>query len=328
MLGRVLHWCRSRWKRLTVLTVLGVFLAMNVVAFLHARAFTRYVAPGTILVRPEAMTTGQKIGALLTGAHYPRPINARSPADCGLPFTTITFPGAAGTLEAWHIPADRASRIVVMFHGHAACKCGQLVEAKAFHDLGYEVFLVDLRASGGSTGDACTLGVAEADDVVAAVNYVRSVRPDLRVILYGQSMGSVAILRANAMRGVVADALVLECPFDRLLTTIEHRFEAIGVPAFPMARLLVFWGGVQHGFDAFAHNPVEYAASIQTPTLILHGARDPRVRTAEAESITTALAGPKRFVLFPEAGHESLCAHDPEKWRAAVSSFLTKSAAP
>ena len=113
----------------------------------------------------------------------------------------------------------------------------------------------------------------------------------------------------------------------RLLTTVEHRFEVMGLPAFPMARLLVFWGGVQRGFDAFAHNPVEYAVSVKTPTLLMHGARDPRVRTAEVEAIVAGLAGPHRFVLFPNAGHESLCGHDPEKWRAAVSSFLAKSAA-
>jgi hypothetical protein len=61
-------------------------------------------------------------------------------------------------------------------------------------------------------------------------------------------MGSAAILRAVALRGISPAALVLECPFDRLLSSVENRFAIMGLPPVPVARLLVFWGGIQHGF--------------------------------------------------------------------------------
>ena len=63
------------------------------------------------------------------------------------------------------------------------------------------------------------------------------------------------------MFGVRADAVVLECPFDRLLTTVEHRFELMGVPAFPLARLLTFWGGVggdTHGVENMVFTSFRY----------------------------------------------------------------------
>jgi uncharacterized protein len=37
---------------------------------------------------------------------------------------------------------------------------------------------------------------------------------------------------------------------------------ALHIPPFPLAELIIFWGGVQHGFNAFAHNPVTYAAQV------------------------------------------------------------------
>jgi hypothetical protein len=70
--------------------------------------------------------------------------------------------------------------------------------------------------------------------------------------------------------------VILEAVFDTMLNTVRHRFHAMGIPAFPSAQLLVFWGGRQWGFDGFAHNPVQYAASLNCPSLFMHGANDPK----------------------------------------------------
>lgn len=47
-------------------------------------------------------------------------------------------------------------------------KASMLPAAKAFHDLGYKVVLVDFRGSGGSTGEGTTVGYREAEDFVKA----------------------------------------------------------------------------------------------------------------------------------------------------------------
>jgi hypothetical protein len=122
--------------------------------------------------------------------------------------------------------------------------------------------------------------------------------------------------------GVEADGLVLENPFHRLVTTVGHRFEAMGLPPWPGAEMLVFWGGLQHGYDGFAHDPVEYARTVRTPTLLLTGAEDPRVHPGEVARIEAALAGPGRTVVFPDAGHEALFAADPARWAEAVGTAL------
>jgi pimeloyl-ACP methyl ester carboxylesterase len=117
-------------------------------------------------------------------------------------------------------------------------------------------------------------------------------------------------------------AIILECPFNRLLDTICNRFSAMGVPSFPCAPLLVFWGGVQQGYSGFEHNPMDYARSVRCRTLVLHGATDPRVTLEQASELFENIAGEKRFVTFPGVGHEPYLAKEPDEWRTAVRDFL------
>lgn len=313
----------SRRRQLAIGLAIALFLGLNLLAYFHARAMTTFSSGGTRSTRPEKLTAVEKARLLLTGVNLPRPTNDITPADVGLDYETSNVRGDDGkNLEVWRIPCHGRQALVVMFHGYSASKASLLPEAQALHELGCETLLVDLRGSGGSWGNETTLGVYEADDVVKAFEYARALAGVRPLVLYGKSMGSAAIFRAIAVNGVQPAAVVVECPFDRLLTTVENRFSAMRVPAFPLARLLVFWGGVQHGMNGFAHNPVDYAAGVRCPALVMHGSQDPRVSVAEAESIFTNLAGKRQLVLFPQAGHESHLVIDPEHWKRTVAEFL------
>src|SRR5439155_14935782 len=70
---RPLRWCLARRKRIA-LTLLGVPLVLlNVVVYLHARAFTHYAPRGAATARPERLDRWQKARVLLTGVTIPRP---------------------------------------------------------------------------------------------------------------------------------------------------------------------------------------------------------------------------------------------------------------
>lgn len=322
---RLLRWIR-RHKCLTAfLFLLFAFLLVNVLAYRHARSMTHFVADGVRPANPEALSRFEKLKVLLTGISIPRPRNQATPESVGLAFSTHTFASTDGTrLEAWYAPRPQSRGVVLLFHGYASCKASLLREAKAFHELGYAAFLVDFRGSGGSEGNETTVGVKEADDVAAAVAYVQKLAPTKPMILYGQSMGSAAVLRAVAVCDVRPEAIVIENPFDRLLSTVANRFKAMGAPSFPAAHLLVFWGGVQCGFDGFYHNPADYAKDVSCPVLVLHGEDDPRVVRAEVDAVFDNLNGAKELVLLPGVGHESCLSANPRRWREAVPRFLDK----
>jgi hypothetical protein len=105
------------------------------------------------------------------------------------------------------------------------------------YEMGYSTFLVDFRGSGGSSGTVTTLGMREAEDVAAAVTYVRQMWPEQRIILYSTSMGSSAVLRAVAVEGVQPDAIIAETPFDRLSSAVRARLRLMGLPIFPATEL-------------------------------------------------------------------------------------------
>ena len=214
--------------------------------------------------------------------------------------------------------------MVILFHGYSAEKTSLLGEARAFLDLGASVLLVDFRGSGGSSESYTTVGVHEAEDVAAAVRYARAKLSHDNVLVFGRSMGAAALLRAVHAYGIQPDGVMLEAVFDTLLNTVRHRFRALQVPAFPSAELLVFWGGRQWGFDGFEHNPSAYAASVHCPVLLMHGARDPRVRLTEARRVYEAIPGNKEFVTFAQSGHESYVSNNASQWRTAVARFIKR----
>ena len=325
-----LRWARRRPAKAVVALVAAAFFLANVLAFVQAYTLTHFVQAGS-MPRPDHLSRFGKLGVVLTGVRLGKPHNTTTPASLGLSYETVHYRGADGTeYEAWHIPAGGPPwrhwggprGVCVMFHGYAGCKATVLREAEVVRRAGYDTFLVDFRGSGGSSGSSTTVGYREADDVAEAVKYVRRNLHPTRLVIYGRSMGAAAALRAVALGKADPDAMVLESPFDRMLTTVAHRFDLVGVPAFPLARLLVFWGGVQQGYWAFANNPVEYARSVKCPTLMMRGGHDPFVRQREAESVFNNIAGTKQLVVFDRAVHEPCVAVDKARWSGRVTDFL------
>ncbi len=183
------------------------------------------------------------------------------------------------------IPRPDARETVVLFHGHAASKDSQLREAKAFHGMAFNALLVDFYGSGGSGGNGTSIGFYEALDVTQAFGCARGLPRSGPVVLYGTSMGAAAVLKAVADDKLQPAALILECPFDSLIGTVRHRFTSRGVPSFPLADLLVFWGGAQEGFNGF-----RCRRSIQRPAL-----RDRRTcGSSPASDTTRAFAAGRR----------------------------------
>jgi len=220
------------------------------------------------------------------------------------------------------MPAPAAKGLAVLFPGYALNKGRMLDVASTFHALGWSTVLVDFRGCGGSQGERTTIGWDEAKDVAATVSWVAATLGESAPVLFGHSMGAVAILRAVAVEGVHPRAVIADAPFGRLLTTIQNRFSLMGLPTWGLPHLLVFWGGVQNGFDGFAHNPVNYAAKVSSPTLLLRGAGDPTVTEAETLEILDALGGRKALHTFPDVGHDSSLAVAGSEWSAAVGPFL------
>jgi len=314
-----------RWL-LCLLILLAVgFVLLNVLAYNHAHAMTHFTTDGTRTSKPEELSLWAKIRVLLTGVNVPRPSSGRVPSDLAPRCRALSISGLdCVTLAAWYCDQGEGTPLVILFHGYAADKTSLLTEARILLDLGASVLLVDFRGSGGSSEPYTTIGVDEGYDVGAVVRYASDSLSHSSIVLFGQSMGAAAILRAVYTRLVAPDAIILEAVFDRMLNTVRNRFAAMGVPSFPSAQLLVFWGGWQLGFDGFAHNPVEYAQSVNCPALFMHGVDDPRATIDEGRRVFEAVRGDKEFKEFESVGHEAYASKFPDEWQAAVARIIKR----
>jgi uncharacterized protein len=316
---------RRRWRRRLIglgAVVLLAFLAMNLLCYRHAVAFTNYAAAGERPPKPESLSFTQKLRIGLTGIPVPRPTNTATPAKVKLDFETHTIPLGDEQLEAWFVEHPQAKGIVVMGHGYMTSKESLLPELRGFHELGYSALLIDFRGSGGSSRSDVTLGVREGEDFAQAIRFATEKWPTRPILAYGFSMGAAAVLRAIAHHDCQPSAIILDAPFDRMLNVVRNRFNTMNVPNWPASEVLLFWGGRNVGIDGFAHNPCEDARRVSCPALILHGEHDPRATRTMVEAVHGNIPSRKKLVTFEKAGHDPLARVDQAKWRQELREFL------
>lgn len=310
---------RKKWIKRSLWVLTSIFVLMNSMAIFHSYKLTHF-ADNTLkkTENPTKLSIGQKIKTLFFGVSNPRPEN-----DC-LPnqkYETIKLKSNK-EIECWSIKSQKPIGTVIIFHGFGGDKSSMLDKSEIFLELGYNTFLVDFMGSGGSEGNQTTIGFLEAEQVKTSFNYLKN-KGEKNILLFGTSMGAVAIMKAIHDFDLKPKSIILECPFGSMYETVCARFKTMNAPTFPMAGLLVFWGGVQNGFWAFGHNPTEYAKKIKCPTLLFYGAKDEKVSLKEIHTIFQNLKGKKKLRIYPNAGHENYLNDYKSEWIKDVNAFLS-----
>src|SRR5206468_2460369 len=129
------------------------------------------------------------------------------------PYEDVAFQTADGlTIRGWFIPARRtsSSRTLLICHGIGANRSNFLSFTMVADDLQAHALIFDFRGHGDSDGHTVTFGHREQLDVLAAVDYLRTQRPEQcrELIGLGISLGSSGLIRA---------AVEVEPPFDALI---------------------------------------------------------------------------------------------------------------
>jgi alpha-beta hydrolase superfamily lysophospholipase len=300
------------------------FLLFNISAALYAYKFTKvYDAPiaGSVSGQTNVLN---KTWRFFSGPLQRKMLSSPSPV---FKYKTITFHTKNKlSLEAWFAQPDIASKgTVILFHGWLSNKSILLPEASEFIFQGYSVLLVDFRAHGNSQGHVTTIGVNEAEEVKLAWDFIKT-KGEKNIILYGISMGAVAIAKAVGEFSLSPSGLILEMPFESMQSIIQGKARAQGFQNFvikPFSFFVTFWMGVERGISALQHKTANYVSKINCPVLLQWGANDEYVLRNETEKIFNAIASKnKKIVVYENAGHESLLYNDPHQWRIETERFL------
>ncbi len=297
---------------------LFVFILLNILAAVHAYRFTHFTKGEKHPIRVNKLSFNDKLKLIFTGIDNPRPVNKTTPSR---PFEKVRLQSNV-KLECWMINADTPKGTVILFHGYTGEKSGMLDKADEFLKMGYNTMLVDFMGAGGSEGNEVTLGYKEAREVKDVFYYVLQHQKG-NVYLLGTSMGAAAILGAISTYHIQPKAIIIECPFATMYQAVKARFRLLHMPAFPMAEMLMFWGGIENDFWAWGHNPKDYAKSVECPVLYLYGGKDDRVGIEETKQVYETLHCAKAIKCYPLAGHEDYLLKYKKEWSQDVAGFLS-----
>ena len=133
------------------------------------------------------------------------------PAARGLVAKAVTFDTADGmTIAGWWFANGSKQSVIIMAHGRGSHKADLLDQAILLFEQGHNVLLIDLRAHGDSKGRWVSAGRHEADDLLAAVAFVRhSKQQSGPIVLYGFSLGARAALFAATHRPDIAGVIAI-----------------------------------------------------------------------------------------------------------------------
>ncbi len=249
------------------------------------------------------------------------------PFTRGWAYQDVSFRDRAGlTLRGWWIPGTGGGTIVLA-HGWTSSRRQPYDHSAYLHAAGYNLLIFDFRGHGRSDGTYTTIGWAEPDDLRAAIDYARSRSPGPLGVI-GYSMGAVAALEEAAADPRVG-VVVADSPFADLASEQRYAFESdTRLPAVPFAAPLDLMARLDLGFDPARVRPVEAAARLRQPLLVIVGASDTVVPPAHGYAVFRAAHGPKQLLAVPGANHVGAYDWDPATYERVVLGFLRTDLGP
>jgi uncharacterized protein len=293
---------------LLVLLLLGALLA-SLTIFLMAQA----------ILRPPRMNDGKAMYCL----------HRLSPGDLGLGFENESFrvrdtqTGRMLHIAGWWIPHPEAhGRCAILIHGYADAKVGAIAWAPIFHEIGWNVLAIDLRAHGESDGMYSTGGYFERDDLTQVIDELRASRPmeTQRMVLFGISMGAAVAAAVTASRDDVA-GVILESPFGDFRQAVRAHFDWLGLPGGAIARAALWFAEILSGARFDQVRTIDTITRIDCPVLAIFGGKDELLGEGDVLAFQKAIRR-GRVVIVPNAMHLMAMQMDAEAYESAIAGFL------
>ena len=224
-----------------------------------------------LLFHPEPLPAGFDFAAILPP---------------GQTFETIPVRVPGATLSAILLRQQSSRGLVFYLHGNSGNLATWLGNAAFYRALGYDLFLLDYRGFGQSSG--VIDGEAQLhDDVRAAWQRVAPAYAGRPIVVIGRSLGSgLAVQLAHDVR---PDLLVLVTPYASL-----SRLAAEHMPYVPSALL------------RYPLASDRIIGDVRSPVLIFHGDRDEVIDVAHAHSLLALAAADAELVEVAGASHTDI----------------------
>ncbi|MDL2355226.1 MAG: alpha/beta fold hydrolase [Pseudomonadota bacterium] len=265
------------------------------------------------------------IGAVLAAGEI---LSAAAPAAIGdapadLHATTVRIAVRDGFVAGWLVRGRPRQGAVLLMHGVRSNRLQMLPRARFLAAQGYTVLLIDLPSHGESSGSRITFGAREQEGAGAALAFLAQQCPDERIGVIGVSLGAAALVLAQPQPAPAA--VVLESMYPTIGEAVANRLQMrLGAAGRWLAPILVLQLPLRAGVSAAQLRPVDDAAALRCPVLVISGAADVQTTAAETRRIHAALPGPKQLWLLDGAAHVDLHAFAPAEYEKRVGAFLAQ----
>src|ERR1700680_1608518 len=170
------------------------------------------------------------------------------------PFEEVWIPVQGASLHALHFKQPNPRGVVFFLHGNAGNLVSWTTGLDFYRRVNYDLFIVDYRGYGKSTGRIESEAQLYAD-ARAAYNAMATLYRDKPIVIYGRSLGTA--LAAALARDVHPRLLILVSPFSSLA--------ASAVQAYPWAPEWILKYPLRT--DAII-------GDVKSPILLIHGSED------------------------------------------------------
>lgn len=242
------------------------------------------------------------------------------------PYEDVTIISKDGLIlhgRYYHI--KDSAPVAIAFHGYRSSPMTDFSGGSELcFDLGQNLLLVDQRSHGKSEGSTICFGIAERHDCMRWIEYaVDRFGKDVKILLYGISMGASTVLMASDLplpknvKGIIAD-----CPYANAGEIIRKVCADMRIPArlgYPFVRLGAWLFGK---FDLQETDAIKSVQKATVPILIIHGEADSFVPCEMSEEISRANPDKVLRYTFPGAEHGISYLVDRKRYRLVVTDFL------
>lgn len=244
------------------------------------------------------------------------------PGDFNLQKENVTLKTSDNvSIAGWHIPSRKSpEQVLLILHGYPADKSDLIGFASTFYP-DFSLLLIDFRYFGESAGNASALGIQEARDVKAALDFLEQ-RDYKKIGVFGFSYGGAAALTTAADDNRI-DAVASYGAFANLRTLGYDAYRNLWILKYPLFELMNVWSRFFFGAWAHSVSPEKKAAHITTPVFIGHTEDDTAIPVHHAEKIIEALEqanAPMETYIAAGATHQGL----PSDLEKRLLSFFKK----
>ncbi|MCX4025525.1 alpha/beta fold hydrolase [Endozoicomonas sp. SM1973] len=197
---------------------------------------------------------------------YPDNHYRLTPTQLGIEYETITLqPSSNNTLKNWLLkPKDTPKATILFLHGNAQNISTHIHSVAWLVEHNYQVFMLDYRGYGKSTGSPIMPEVLE--DVAAASQWLQQ-NTTPPYILMGQSLGAALAINHAAISNTPFNVIIIDAPFTGFRTIAQDVLNANWLTwalQYPLSRLI-----------PDEYEPINQLTKItRSPILVFHSSED------------------------------------------------------